>query len=399
MKLRSKPPEKKKKKRTTDDSSPTPSSSSPSFSSLPDEIAVNCLARISRSYYPSLSVVSKSFRSILSSAELYAARSHLGNTEQCVYVCLWDKSYQFPKWFTLWTNPNRANSMIEKKRKKKKIIMVPATSSNFPYVSQSSVVVGSEIYLIDRAPSSAVPVRVLTCGSHTWRDAPSMTVVRKYPNTYVYNGKIYVMGGCEGLEDEPWAEVFDTKTQTWEPLPDPGTEVRKNYICSIGEIGGKIQIHFGKLKEMYAYDTKQCKWESRVNKYARYARPECMIENVSFFFASEGGLYGQGQFRWYDKKKGYWKEVKGLDSLLEKHRKNGGSSGNTTKLVSCGGKLLLIWEGYMKHNPNDRKKIWCAEIGIENHDGDELCGNVEWFDVLHTVPTSCQLLHCLAVSV
>ena len=38
----------------------------------------------------------------------------------------------------------------------------------------------------------------------------------------VLGEKIYVMGGCRPDESTNWAEVFDPKTQTWEPLPDPG---------------------------------------------------------------------------------------------------------------------------------------------------------------------------------
>ncbi|EFH57253.1 hypothetical protein ARALYDRAFT_901793 [Arabidopsis lyrata subsp. lyrata] len=45
--------DKKRKKRT--------SSLPPSFASLPNEILLNCLARISRYHYSSLSLVSKSF--------------------------------------------------------------------------------------------------------------------------------------------------------------------------------------------------------------------------------------------------------------------------------------------------------------------------------------------------
>lgn len=283
--------------------------------------------------------------------------------------------------------------MIMKRRKKKTgNLLVPITSSDFTSVSNAAVVVGSDIYVIggpvDSEPSSAV--RVLDCRSHTWRDAPSMIVARKYASACVYDGKIYVMGGCEGFEDESWAEVFDIKTQTWERLPDPDTEVRKCFIYSIGEIEGKI--NFGNFNERYAYDTKQCKWEYCVNKKTILERSECMMENVSYGFWNI-------RLMWHDIQKGNWKVVIGLDSLLEMYMRNGGSSGNTTKLVSCGGKLLLIWEGYKKHNPNNRKKIWCAEIVIEKRDGGEVWGIVERVDVVQIVPRSCQLLHCLVVLV
>ncbi|CDY09306.1 BnaC03g63360D [Brassica napus] len=96
MNLQVEPPEKKSKRKKK--TSPSPSTS-PSFSLLPDEIIVSCLALISRAYYPRLSIISKSFWSLLSSKQLYTARSHIGSTEQCLYVCLSDERYQSRQWF------------------------------------------------------------------------------------------------------------------------------------------------------------------------------------------------------------------------------------------------------------------------------------------------------------
>ncbi|CDY09309.1 BnaC03g63390D [Brassica napus] len=78
---------------------------------------------------------------------------------------------------------------------------------------------------------------------------------------------------------------------------------------------------------------------------------------------------------------------------------NGGLSGNTTELVSCGGKLLFMWEGHMTRNPgnSNRKQIWCAEITMETHDEGEVWGNVEWIDVVQSVPMKFELLRCLCL--
>ncbi|CAF1710819.1 unnamed protein product [Brassica oleracea] len=72
---------------------------------------------------------------------------------------------------------------------------------------------------------------------------------------------------------------------------------------------------------------------------------------------------------------------------------------NKTKLVSCGGKLLFVWEGYMKHNPKNTKKIWCAEIMLETDDEGEVWGNVEWIDVVQSFPTQRELVHCIVVPI
>ncbi|CAA7042981.1 unnamed protein product [Microthlaspi erraticum] len=348
-------PEKKKRKTKmkTDNSSPPPSP--PSFSSLPDDMAVNCLARISRWYYPTLSTVSKMFRSLVSSTELYAARSHLGSTE------------------------------IQ--------LLVPIPASNLPSLpSLTTVAVGAEIYAIGgpvgRAESSSA-VRVLDCLSDTWRDAPSMIVARRYALSCVCDGKIYVCGGVD--EEEPWGEVFDTKTQTWGRLPDPGTEVRTSVrtfqVWGISEGQGKIYIG-GDSREKIVYDTKQCKWEWGQGK-GKVASSELFYTSPEFEFPLRCNVY--------DVEEGYWKPVKGLDSLSDTYRKSGGSLGQR---VRCGEKLFVIWEGgHTRINPCDMKKIWCAVIVLEKRHGGEIWGNVECVDVVHSVPTECRILHCHVVLV
>ncbi|KAJ4880970.1 F-box/kelch-repeat protein [Raphanus sativus] len=392
--------------------------SCPSFSLLPDEIVVDCLARISRAYYWRLSIISKSFRSLVSSKELYAARARIGNTEQCLYVCLSDD--KSPQWYTLWINPNRTLTVPAIKKNKKTLelgysSLAPIPSSDFPSVSESTLVVGSEIYVIG-GPTKTV--RILDCRTHTWRDAPSMTIARRDALTCLYDGKIYVMGGC-GVLEEPWAEVFDTNTQTWEPLSDPGTEIRNIgscAFCKIKEIKGKI--YFWNSNRRYAYDASQDNWESFADfwesrtclidgavQYYYIPNSACEIDGVWYsitrrpnFRVRNPTLINSLWLMW--SKDGVdWEVVKGLYSLREMHKRNGGSSRNTTKLVSCGGKLLLLWEGYMKHNPSNRKKIWCAEITLKTDGGRDVWGNVKWINVVRSVPTQCELLHCLVVSV
>ncbi|KAI8540472.1 hypothetical protein RHMOL_Rhmol09G0266500 [Rhododendron molle] len=54
-----------------------------------------------------------------------------------------------------------------------------------------------------------------------WVQAPSMLCPRSKPDTVVVNGKIFVMGGTTEDCTEPWAEVFDPESGSWNPLPPP----------------------------------------------------------------------------------------------------------------------------------------------------------------------------------
>ncbi|CAD5333484.1 unnamed protein product [Arabidopsis thaliana] len=82
------------------------SSEPPSLMSLPYEIIENILARISKWSYPNLSLVSKSFLSLLSSPQLYKTRSEIGTTEPCLYFCLESANHSSPQWYTLWMKPD-----------------------------------------------------------------------------------------------------------------------------------------------------------------------------------------------------------------------------------------------------------------------------------------------------
>ena len=85
---------------------PPPPESTPN-PSLPDDLLLSCFARASRLYYPTLSLVSKSFASLVSSPELYKTRSSSGRTESCLYVCLSFHPDPIPRWFTLCRKPDR----------------------------------------------------------------------------------------------------------------------------------------------------------------------------------------------------------------------------------------------------------------------------------------------------
>ena len=55
------------------------------ITSLPEDVMIDILARVPRREYPTLSLVSKYFRSLVASPGLYVRQSVLGFTEHCFY--------------------------------------------------------------------------------------------------------------------------------------------------------------------------------------------------------------------------------------------------------------------------------------------------------------------------
>lgn len=165
---------------------------------LPDDVALSCLARVPRSDHAALSLLSKSYRSLVASPELYKIRSLMGRTETDVYVCL---RIPQPRRYIL-----RSSNLIP----------IPSFPSQ-PREGSSVVALDSGIYVIGGLikGNPTCDVLLLDCGTHTWRHAPSMGVARACAAAAVIDGKIYVVGGCQvNKYSLSWGEVFEPKTQT-----------------------------------------------------------------------------------------------------------------------------------------------------------------------------------------
>ncbi|CAL9228546.1 unnamed protein product [Arabidopsis halleri] len=129
------PPRKKNKQK------PSPAKIEPtSIDSLPNDLLLNCFARVSRMYYPALSRVNKRFRSIVTSPEIYNTRSLLNRTEKCLYLCLRFPLDNNTHWFTLYQNPNRT---VSNKSSGNVLVQIPSPPDYHLTQSSNLVAVGS----------------------------------------------------------------------------------------------------------------------------------------------------------------------------------------------------------------------------------------------------------------
>ncbi|KAJ4899348.1 F-box/kelch-repeat protein [Raphanus sativus] len=378
------------------------------FSSLPDEIIENILARVSRWKYPLLSLVSKRFHSLLSSMEIYKTRSQVGADETCVYVWLKLPDHPCASWFSL--EPNKKRTKLKSKIGFKRdpsvmsVVPIPRSSTNsFPDLYYTTTV-GPEIYISGGPyPEPSSSVRIFDCRSHTWRDAPNMIVARENAETVLLDEKIYVMGGCDiDKYYANWIEVFDVKTESWTAFPGPGADeddlrnnLRNNnnecYIVNVFE--GKLYVAADEKE--YSYDPKNGTWKL-VRENSSFTTDSVYIwakmGNVTYGCTDSGNLMWSG----FENESIEWREIKGLEKL-RKHPTRGLETGIDFGLVGFGGQLLVMWYPSLTKR---RNTIWYAKISVESRrNGREVWGKVECVDALTFPVESCEGFGCVAASV
>ncbi|CAH8369303.1 unnamed protein product [Eruca vesicaria subsp. sativa] len=372
------PPWKKRK--------PNPPQPPLSFLSLPDVIILHCLARVSKSYYPKLSLVSKTFHSLILSIELEHARFHHKTQEVSFHICLQlpdpDRPIPIPTWFTLWIKPDDDDEEEEEEEKKRSIfVQVPSS-----YESQEPLfgcTVGSDVYALSQSYPPSPSMLVRDKKSIVWRDVPDMIVPRAYPLACELDGKIYVMGGWNANKTENlscWGEVFDINTQTWEPLPNPKAELRfSTMIRDIDIFEGKIYVTSNDENDS-VYDPKKRKWDVAEKEVEGDSR--CKVGDLYYSCRRKSCM-------WYDTECDEWKPVKGLSSLNKSCRRG------LIETVDYGGKLLIMWDKFALPRRNQEKKICCALVALEKRKDGQVWGTVEWSNVVLTVPSSYVYLRCL----
>ncbi|KFK26705.1 hypothetical protein AALP_AA8G282700 [Arabis alpina] len=265
------------------------------LSSLPEEMDLSCLARVSRLDHTSLSLVSKSYRSLLASPDFYNFRSLLGCTENCIYLCLRIPPDPNPRWF-----------MFLPKTLDRSCRLVSVRSHFYQPPEVSSVVAhGFGIYVI----GGRIGGRLARCNAAAG----------------VVDGKIYVLAGCEDWDSLKWGEVFDPKTQTWEVLSMPPNQygLREEPLMYDNVVMDKKIFAANASGRGLIYIPSEGKWERGNKDMSGTRRDWYVIENV-------------GELECREPEVMEWTEVMGLEALKE--------ALCASKLVNYGGGMSDHWE-------------------------------------------------------
>ncbi|CAN7117258.1 unnamed protein product [Brassica rapa subsp. narinosa] len=223
--------------------------------------------------------------------------------------------------------------------------------------------------------------------SHMERGSKSMRDDLYSLSASVLDEMIYVVALFSKKKKKKSLHVFDTETQTWDPVT---IGLKDGFYNE--SIDGKFLV-VASNKEVVIYDPKKVRWDvvrirSRMD-CNRDLSAYSEIDNVLYAAWGGGGGGGRGYI-------GRWRELEGLVGLPEL------TSESCVRLADHGGKMaVLVSQNLSFYSRFSHKKvIWCGEISLERRNGGcEIWGKVEWFDHVLTVPAGCHVVKVLGVTV
>ncbi|KAK6150526.1 hypothetical protein DH2020_015458 [Rehmannia glutinosa] len=314
--------------------------------------------------------VSKSWRSTVNSAELFRTRSLLRTSQFSLYLSLRiDSSFQ---WYS------ERNPQIIKRA------VVPIPSIPHHLVGSSILALGPKIYVIGGSVND-IPsnnVWIFDCRFNKWEIGPKMRAAREFSAAGEWNGKIFVMGGCNvdnWARSINWAEAFDSNTGLWAAVPS-AIELRDKWMHASAMIGSKFYAMADRGGVVYDVGTGE--WGNVPKRLDLGWRGRAaVVDNVLYCYDYLGKIRG------YDVEKDVWKELRGVDKGLPKFL-------CSSTMVNLDGKLCVLWEGKGNGKEVD---IMCAEIEVKRDVDGGLSGTILRLEVILVVPKGASISHCLAV--
>ncbi|CAH8389035.1 unnamed protein product [Eruca vesicaria subsp. sativa] len=363
-------------------------SASPLIPSLPDDVTLDIVARVPRSHYPILSLVSKSFRKLIASSKLYKRRYQLGITQHRLYAVLCNSNTGDFSFYILHKKLNCSNRLVH-------VRSLPPMSSRGSYVP-----FGSKVYAFND-----LSALIFDCTSHTVHPISDIPQRMSYKvvNAIEEEKKIYVIGDsfCHVIEEgggwwKGWRKavtVFDTETQSWEPKV-----VKEDMAVGLGPFWSDSVVMDGKVylkgcnskRDSFVYGPEEKKWELMGEVMnSKDWEGACVVDDVLYYLDCSEKVV----LRAFDpKEKCGWRVVNGLEeSLVAETAKS-----KWCDAVSYGEKKLALF--FPKKRDDGRHVICCAEIGLERCHGGEIWGKMESCDVVIEDEQS-ELVKCVTVTI
>ncbi len=176
--------------------------------------------------------------------------------------------------------------------------------------AHNSCVVDGKLYIVggNDGVKTIATMEMFDPNTCEWTSKTTMPTDRGLAACAAINDKIFVIGGIRGpLSNLDWEglnkiEVYDTENDTWTQLADMPT---KRWGCSATAANGKIYVFGGtSLGGPYAsieiYDPQTNSWTTSYNYMPtpRYCLTSCILDSIIYVI---GGWYSSGDGPIYDK--------------------------------------------------------------------------------------------------
>ncbi|KAJ0237437.1 F-box/kelch-repeat protein [Hirschfeldia incana] len=207
---------------------------------LPDELSIQILARLPRICYSNVRLVSRGWRSAVSTSELFTIRKELGKTEEWLYVLTkgrednlswyaldplstrWQKLPPIP--VIVYEEESTTSSVWNLSRSLlgRKEVSEPEQT---PFCGCAIGSVNGCLYVLGGLSRSKTVSSVWRFDPvlNSWSEVSSMLANRAYSKTGVLDKKLYVVGGLESRRGSLYplqtAEVYDPETDVWSEVP------------------------------------------------------------------------------------------------------------------------------------------------------------------------------------
>ncbi|KAL0656745.1 hypothetical protein Bca4012_077329 [Brassica carinata] len=179
---------------------------------LPDELSIQILARLPIICYSNVRLVSRRWRSAVSTSELFTLRKELGRTEEWLYVLTKGQDDKL-SWYAL--------DPVSTRWQRKEV----SESEQTPFCGCAVGSVNGCLYVLGGISRSKTVSSVWRFDPvlNSWSEVSSMLANRAYSKTGVLDKKLYVVGGVESRRGSLFplqtAEVYDPDTGVWSEVP------------------------------------------------------------------------------------------------------------------------------------------------------------------------------------
>lgn len=221
-----------------------------------------------------------------------------------------------------------------------------------------------------------------------------MRVRRSFPAVGFSAGKLYVIGGGDGVADHYSAEVLDPDAAAggeWVPITVPSNvleEVKESWMRASFVVDGRIYamvddcggVVFNPMEAEPA-----AAWE---------LVPAALDRDMLVPQAAVGGVlycmdYSVGKIMGYDFGSGNLKELKWLDMGHKLPEPESFDEVDTLIMASLGERLVGIWR--------EENNCLYAEVEVEKKSNGELWGSIVWSGAIQGIPENSYICGCLEI--